>query len=212
MTVSDFLAWLQVADLEALSDDALRRRLEEVLDAAPERGDRPTEELLDELEDQLDARTLDRALIQEWPEAYQVLHLEPLAQLEEVEERLHTRVEQVEDEATETPRLRRFEAILQLLEAKDTEQGALARAWEDLERLEIEIGKAWDEYRAEPFEPDAVSADSVAGHRFLEDGFNCWFEAFEMARVGEPKEALIAATEGNRLFRAVAEWSEELTG
>ncbi len=212
MTVSDFLAWLHVADINEMSDDDLRRRLELVLDSAPEECSRATERLLDELEDQVEAETIDRQAVLEWSNTYQDLLPEPLEQLVEAEERLHTRVDQVEDDAVESPRLRRFELLLTTLGASGLDEEVLAQAWEDLETLEMEIGNAWDEYRAEPFEADAVSAESVAGHRFLEDGFNAWFEAFELARVGEPKDALAAATEGNRLFRAVAEWSEDLAG
>lgn len=212
MTVSDFLAWLHVADLEELSDEDLRQRLNAVLDSAPEESDRISEKLLDELEDQLESNTIDRETVLEWPNVYQSLLPEPLEQLEEAEERLHSRVDEVEDDALESPRLRRFELLLQTLGASGLEESVLTQAWEDLETLEMEIGNAWDEYRAEPFEADAVSAESVAGHRFLEDGFNSWFEAFELARVGEPQDALAAASEGNRLFRAVAEWSEDLAG
>lgn len=205
MTVSEFLAWLHLADLEGMSEAALRQRLEQVLEQAPEQGPRLLEEFLDELEEQLEAKRLDRELLAEWPEVYSQLLPEQLAELENLEEALQSRADEVED--VESPHLRTFREILRNLAT----QGMERQARRDLEALEAEIGKAWDEYRNEPVEPDAASAESVAGHRLLEEGFQCWFEAFELVRAGEPEEALAAAAEGNRLLRVVAEWSDEVT-
>lgn len=188
MTVSEFLAWLHLADLEGMSEAALRQRLEQLLEQAPEQGPRLLEELL-----------------AEWPEVYSQLLPEQLAELENLEEALQSRADEVED--VESPHLRTFREILGNLAT----QGMERQARRDLEALEAEIGKAWDEYRNEPVEPDAASAESVAGHRLLEEGFQCWFEAFELVRAGEPEEALAAAAEGNRLLRVVAEWSDEVT-
>jgi hypothetical protein len=56
-----------------------------------------------------------------------------------------------------------------------------------------------------------MSGESAAGHRYLQDGFACWFEAFHLAKAGRLEEALIAASEGNRLFRAVAQWSDQVS-
>jgi hypothetical protein len=209
MKAEHLLAWLLVADLEATGDDGLRTVLELVLEHAPDEPSELLDRLFDEVEDQLDATALNHELILAWPERYGALLDENFRPLEVAEQVLESRTESLSRVQVESPALARLQACLDKLRgAEDRETTALA--WEELEALEAQMTRAHAEHAAVPFAAEAVSAESVAGQRFLEEGFECWFEAFDLAKVGRAEEALALANEGNRLFRAVADWSDEI--
>lgn len=210
METEHFLAWLNVADLEATGDDGLRDLMEQVLEAAPEEPGGLLDSLLDELEAQLDAERLDHDAILAWPDTFSALLSPALEPLEQLEEELDSRAEALDESALESPRLRLFRECLERLRSSADREQTLA-AWSELERLEAGMQEAHAEYLSEPFTPEAVSAESVAGHRLLQDGFECWLEAFDLAKVGEADEALALAAEGNRLFKTVADWSDEVS-
>lgn len=209
MTVEHFLAWLDVADLQATGEDNLRIVMEKVLEAAPDDPGALMDSLLDDIEDQLDAKSLDTDQILSWPKRYARLFQDALSDLEDVEDRLEAIVDDVPAQQVNSPRLERFTLCLENLRLAKDSADTLA-AWAGLEQLEQEIADAQAEYAKDPFLPEAVSAHSVAGHRLLQDGFECWLEAFDLAKVGQGDKALSVASEGNRLFRAVAEWSDEV--
>lgn len=210
METEHFLAWLHVADLETTGEENLRTLFEQVLESAPEEASSDLDRFLDELEDQLDADALDYQTILSWPETFSALLPQSLDPMEDLEKELEARADDVTDGQTESPLLKRFRECLDRLRTEPDKE-ATVMAWKELENLEAEIHQARSEYAAEPFSPEAVSAESVAGHRFLEEGFECWFEAFDLAKVGQVDEALACAMEGNRLFRVVADWSDEVT-
>lgn len=211
MNAEHFLAWLHVADLETTGDEALREILEQVLDQAPDEPEETLDRLLDEIEDELDAESLDHATILSWPKRYDSLLPPTLKPLKKVEAALEERLDEIPEEQVESPRLERFEECLQQLR-ESTDEAVTRAAWAELENLERGLAEAQAEYEAEGFAPEAVSAESVAGHRYLLEGFDCWFEAFDLAKVGQAEEALERAAEGNRLFRVVAEWTAEVAG
>ncbi len=210
MNAEHFLAWLHVADLETTGDEALREILEDVLEQAPEEPDELLDRLLDEIEDELDAPGLDHDKILAWPKRYKGLLPEFAEPLKQVEAELEERLDEVPEEQVESPRLERFQSCLERLRGGGDED-ILRAAWSEMESLERGLAEAQAEYEAEGFDPQAVSAESVAGHRYLLEGFECWFEAFDLAKVGQAEEALERAAEGNRLFRVVAEWTSEVT-
>lgn len=211
MNAEHFLAWLHVADLETTGDEGLRQIFEEVLEQAPDEAEEVMERFLDEIEDELDATHLNHDKILGWPKRYAGLLPDDMKALKKHEEAMEERIDEISDDQVESPRLERFQSCLEQL--RDSRDEASVRvAWSQLESLEEGLAQAQAEYEAEGFDPRAVSAESVAGHRYLLEGFECWFEAFDLAKVGQAEEALGRAAEGNRLFRAVAEWSSEVSG
>jgi hypothetical protein len=207
MTVESFLLWLQVRELEELDERELRDVLEGVLEQAPESAPEKVESLLEEMEDQLDAKRLDRGAMADWPERYKSL----LAAGTALQDSLDRRAGEVPDSAVETPALSLLRDCLEKLAAA-RDRPEMEAALAQLDGLELSMARAWGEYSDQPFSTQALSAESVAGHSFLREGFQCWFEAIDLAKVGQASQALEAAQEGNRLFRAVADWSDELTG
>ena len=197
MTASDLLIWLQLADPENMSETELRTKMEAALrQASLQEANERLRVFLDEISEQLQSEHFEFDRIAEWPELYQDLLPDSL---KAIEEGLLLRVDEVSD--TCSPRMKRFQILL-----SRTDTASLR----ELEKLEEEIAKAWDEYRAEPVEKEA-DAEALAAHNFLAEGFECWFEAFDLAYRGKAEEALAAALEGNRLLTVVAQWSDELT-
>lgn len=208
MNAEHFLAWLHVAALEHMATQDLREVLEQVLDQAPQDGGEPLESLLDAIEDQLDAEEIDHKVLLAWPSRFSSLLPPPrVAPRADVKDDLASGAQLLPADEVESPRLDRFKSCLEALRS-DSDQ---ARTEAELEGLETEIAQALTEYAAEPFSGEAMSAESAAGHRHLQDGFACWFEAFHLVKAGRLEEALIAASEGNRLFRAVAQWSDQVS-
>lgn len=101
----------------------------------------------------------------------------------------------------QSPRLRRFEELLSTLNSQQADSSVLTKAWEQLEVLEIELGRAWDEHQAESSEMGISGTEELQG---IEEGFLAWFDAFDLARVGEAMAALAAAARGDEAFRNVA--------
>ena len=204
MSPEHFLRWLAMADLRATGDTGLRAVLESVLDEALEESGELTDRLFDEIEDQLDADRLDHGTILDWPNRYSGLLPSQIGPSRPGQANAN-----VPETGPSTPLMVRFHDCLEKLsEAKD--KGATALAWAELEKLELEVAIAQAEHEAQPAQ--ASSADTVSGHQLLQQGFEKWREAFDLAKVGEAGPALVAAHEGNRLFRAVAEWSDDVTG
>ena len=204
MNPEHFLRWLAMADLPATGDSSLRAVMESVLDEALEDSGELADRFFDEIEDQLDAEVLDHGTILDWPNRYAAL----LPQVKPA-----TPAEVTTTDAPEagpsTPLLVRFHACLQKLSgAKD--KGTTALAWAELEHIEREVATAQAEHETPPAE--TTSADTLSKHRLLQEGFESWREAFDLAKVGEAESALAAAHEGNRRFRAVAEWTEDVIG
>lgn len=101
----------------------------------------------------------------------------------------------------QSPRLRRFDEVLSSLTSPQADSASLEEAWERLELLEIEFGRAWDEHQAETAEMDSSKSEDL---QEIEAGFLAWFEAFDSARVGEAEAARSAAVRGDDAFRKVA--------
>lgn len=202
MRVQDFLAWLQVAELGQSTSEDLRFILDGVLDDAPEEGSDSLEDLLDEIADQLEGPEIDTKVVLAWAERFEDLLPPPVSGPGSVESKFEEPVHELPEDYVESPRLERFQTALRPNNISSEQL---------VEALENEMRADWEAYNAEPFLQDAASAESVAAHRRLQEGFDCWFNAFNLVRDGKPDAALASATEGNRLFKVVALWSEEIS-
>lgn len=203
MEIVQLMGWIASDDFERTDANSTRWRFEKVLDAYPESREVTEDEeaLLEAIEEQMDLDDPDLAVIGGWPEEYP--ELMPLTPVEQVEETLESLAERLTPAQYTTERLRRFEEMLAEIDSGvDVEQG--------LNALELPIQGAWEDYSRQEFPADDVSAESVGGHRYLEDGFQQWFAALELARRGRTDKAWEAAVEGNRLLVAVALWSDSL--
>lgn len=195
-----------MADLEATGDEALRNLMEDVLEAAPDEPGELMDRFLDEIEDQLDGSNFAHDTIRVWPQRYSALVAPEGDQLSPLDSS-DSRADLEHQSDSTSPTLARFQACLeQLRQASDPESTRLA--WRELESLERQMVTSQAEFAAEP--AGTASAEAAAGERLLQEGFEHWLEAFDLAKVGEADQALIAAREGTRLFRAVAEWNSML--
>ena len=204
MNVEHFLAWLPVADLNATGDAGLREIMEQVLDDAP--GEDVPDllgDFLDELEDQLDLAKLDRERITGWPNRFRgLLPAVPPASARLLQDSSSP----AGAAAAPSPTLARFEACLGRLSAA-RDEAATRQAWAELEDLEVSMSSARAEFAAEL---EGLPVEAESAQRVMEEGFEHWFQAFDLAKVAQVEEALVAAREGNCLFRAVADWSAEV--
>lgn len=203
MEIVQLMGWIGSADFARTDAFSTRWRFEKVLDAYPDSREvsEAEEALLEAIEDQMDLDEPDLEAIAGWPEEYP--ELMPLTPVEQVEETLETLVERLTPEQYTTGRLRRFEEMLTEIDRGDDVE-------RELDDLEGPIRGAWGDYSRREFPADDISAESVGGHRYLEDGFQHWFTALELARRGRTEQAWEAAVEGNRLLVAVAIWTDTL--
>lgn len=210
MDLPHFLHWLSVTDLGGIADDELRDAMSLVLDSPAERGTREAQACLGEIAEERSASRLDRDRIASWPERYGEEFGQGWAPVESLEDDLQRRAEELKEAEVESPRLLELECCLSGLEQAQS-PAETTQYWERLERLEAQMLEAYHLYADEPFPLDAVSSESLAGHRMLEEGFERWLEALDLAKVGQSQAAREAARDGNRLLRAVALWSAEVT-
>ncbi len=203
MEIVQVMGWIASPDFARTDAYSTRWRFDKVLEAYPESREVSDEEaaLLEAIEDQMDLDEPDLEAIAAWPEEFP--ELMPLTPVEQVEETLESLVERLTPEQFSTARLRRFEELLAEIDGGGSVEEALAA-------LEVPIRGAWQDYSTREFPADDVSAESVGGHRYLEDGFQQWFTALELARRGCTEKAWEAASEGNRLLVAVALWTDSL--
>lgn len=203
----ELLSWLRITDLESRSSDEVLRVLDEVLEAYPESREvsELEESLLAEVEEASEYEEPDLALLKGLPERYAELGPRADSPLEEVERRLGELAESLTPEQIATARLLGFSELLATLSERDPDE--VRGALDDLERS---LESAWSHYSEGRFSEDEVSAQAVAGHRFLKSGFQCWFEALEAARRGDVEGAVESASRGNRLLTAVSLWSDSL--
>lgn len=207
MTVEEFLSWLTLTDLSSHDREATRAMLERVLRGLPEKE--CYDELAETIEQHLDDPDFQPERLAELHQRFS--HLLPRAQtpLEMVEAGLEQVADRLEEEAYESDRLARFETLLRELDADPAEPDRV-RSEQRLSALEAEFRAIWTDYAALPVREEEVTAESVTGHRYLEDAFASWFQAFAQAREGELDEAWESACEGNRLLLAVSTWSDSL--
>lgn len=206
MKPEHFLAWLAMADLEATGDATLCEVMNDMLEEAPENPGRIVDRFLDEVEEQLDAPSLCHATIRAWPERYSAL-LVSESGVRGAQMGADPAASNISEEPAASPTLARFEACLSELGQARNEEST-RRAWLELEVLEREMVSTQAGFASDP--AGTASAQAAAGERLLNEGFEHWLRAFDLAKVGEADQALSAAREGNRLFRAVADWGAEL--
>lgn len=207
MTVDEFFSWLAVADLPHRDRHETREMLLELLDNIPSKAK------YDELHDVLEELVENPDFVPDQLSDMRLrfAHLLPEAQspLETVEDDIDEIAQRLDEEAYETDRLRRFEKILKGLDDEPDER-AEKRLQDQLHSLEAEFRGIWSDYLKLNVDASEITAESVGGHRFLEDAFNMWFQAFELAHELELDEAWESACEGNRLLLAVSMWSDEI--
>ncbi len=215
VTIQDFLAWLYVVELEDVPSDQIRDILNALL-AQTETEDTHSltetelvEEFYDRVEAQLDAEAFDLDEIRNWPDAFAALQKGPLLTLESMEAAIEEIMDRLQDHQISSIPLQRFQYLLKNGAAtlEEVTSEAVVSALDAMERV---IHAAWVEYHANPFKPEAITAESVATHRFLLEGFDCWFDAFDLVHEGALKKAILSANEGNRLMTAVSIWSDSL--
>lgn len=80
-----------------------------------------------------------------------------------------------------------------------------------LDAIKRRIDEAWESYRATPVTERERTAETVAGHRLLVEGFAGWLEAVELCRQGEFEAAKEAAVEANRLLILVQKQKKRLS-
>lgn len=207
MDVEEFLSWLALTDLSAHQSKPTREMLERLFPAIPNSSQ--YDELASAVEGFLEDPDFHPEQLSQLRERF--AHLLPRAQtpLEMVEDGLERMAEGLDEEAYESDRLVRFEAILRGLDSEPDEARA-GRLLQRLDALEGEFRAIWADYSAMDIQEAEVTAESVAGHRYLEEAFQSWFQALAQARDGELDEAWESATEGNRLLLAVSTWSDSL--
>lgn len=207
MEISELLSWMQFGDLATRTEEELRESLEDVLDSYPE--DRSVsqgeERLLSRLEDLLEQDSLNFKRLRDLFERSEGLSRADVSPLTELQRRLEAVAMALSEEEWMTERLQRFSDLL--LQAED---GGHEQALVSIAAIEVEMQSTWDGYQAREITEEEVSTESVVGHRFLEEGFEGWFEAFELAREGDWDEAWLSAVDGNRALTAVAIWSDSL--
>lgn len=207
MEIPELLSWLSYTDLSTQPEHQVLQLLHSVLEAYPEEREvcRVSDELLADLEELLGEDQPDLTPLSQWPTRYGDLLKPRETSLEAVEKQIEALAENLEPEQFATVRLTRLERILNQAEEEWTPE-----LESELQEVEAQVRQAWSDYSKTEVKPDEVSAESVGGHRFLEEGFQNWFEAFELTRRGEFDEAWEAANEGNRLMMAVSIWSDSL--
>lgn len=207
MEIPELLSWLSYTDLSTQPEHQVLQLLNSVLEAYPE--DREvcslSDELLADIEELLEEDQPVLAPLGRWPVLYGALLKPQDTSLQQVEKKIEELAENLEPEQFATDRLMSLERIL-----NEAEEGWTAQLEAQLGEVEAQVRQAWTDYSKTEVKPDEVSAESVGGHRFLEEGFQNWFEAFELTRQGDYDEAWEAANEGNRLMMAVSLWSDSL--
>ena len=207
MDVEEFLSWLALTDLSGHERGATRDMLERVFQALPEK--KRYDDLAEALEQHLEDPDFQPEKLAELRDRFSHLLPQSLTPLEMVEEGLEQVAGSLDEEAYGSDRLDRFEAILRGLDSEPDEARGL-RLEGRLTALEAEFRAIWTDYSAIEVEEGEVTAESVAGHRYLEDAFASWFQAFAQSREGDLDEAWESACEGNRLLLAVSTWSDGL--
>ena len=204
---SDLLHWLDYTGVENLEADDIRKMLNEALD---ELKDGKTEEhrealfvvhtVLTQLRSGMDPAPGLRFLL----ERYQRV-------AEKGEEPESLRLERLYRESAAA--LERTDwavgSFVLLADAiqvyLDGDVGGLESTLEELDQL---LSSAWQPYETMPITPEEITAETVAGHIILREGFDFWFEALDevesAAEEGRDfKAALRLAELGNRLLVAV---------
>ena len=207
MTIGEFFSWLAVTDLSQGDPEVTREILGEVLANLPE-GKR-YDPLADCLEGFVEDPQFAPQQLAKFPQLFAHLLPKPQSALDVVEDELDQIALELDPDACETDRLVRFERILKGLDS-DPDELSRRRLQNQLSSLEGEFRAVWEDYLKTRVTPSEVTAESVGGHRFLEDGFTMWFQACTQAGSLELDEAWESACEGNRLFMAVSNWSDQL--
>ena len=209
---SEMLLYLMVTDLREFTDDELRDYLELLLGQPDTEPAEALHELRELILDQLEADTLDREKIADWPEEFaeqllpESMQGYPLA-VDRFEELVEGALERLDGEEEEVARLLRFHSCLELLHA--------STAWRDrseaargLATLEEEVLAFRDAYLTAPVKMEECSPASVVAHRQLLEAFEVWQEAFRLVHQGKLEDALDAAGEATGLFIAVESWAQ----
>ena len=202
--IGELLLYLLVTDLRGLSDDDIREFLYLLVGCTKA----PLHELQEEAVLQLQADTVDRDRIAEFPYEHPDLLPESMDGFEEALERFESLLEEAlaDDEVEDNGRVERFRVCLEML-ADDSDWQQRSEAARGVGTLEEELFCYRDGYLAEPLRVEECSARSVVAHNNLLEAFDAWQDAFRRAHRGELDEALESAVEATGLFVAVERWA-----
>ena len=208
MQLRDFHHWLGLADRSEHPRAELLDLLEEVLEGLPD------EEAYDRV-----AAAVERMLEDPAFESSHVHRLEGLLDrlfaptqtpVERVLEELGQLADGLSQEKVSSERFGRMERLLAQLARPDLTEPEQIVMGQHLSALKEQFRQLWHSYKETPVEAGETTAESVAGHIFLKEGFQLWLQAFALAEAGQWEAAREAAWEGNRQLAAVSHWSDQL--
>ena len=196
-----------MTELENKTPDELRSALEAALESYPEERevDEDEEALLDLIEEQLDLEQPSSKDMACWPQQFVRLLPRTVSDQERVDNALEKLANGLLPEQYSTARLQLFGDLLDRAEKK-----GLVAVQGELDSLCTILKRARTDYRETRFSSEEVTAQAVAAHEMLEEGFAHWLEAFPLAKDEQWDEAWSAASEGNRCLVAVSLWSDSL--
>ncbi len=208
MQLRDFHHWLSLADRSEYGRDELLDLLEEVLEGLPE--DDSHDRVAAALERMLEDPAFKSAHVHRLEGMLDRLFAPTQTPVERVLEELSALADNLPQEKIASERFGRLERLLaQLARPSLTEPERLTMA-QLLLALKEQFRQLWLSYKETPVEAGETTAESVAGHIFLKEGFQLWLQAFALAEAGHWEAAREAAWEGNRQLAAVSHWSDQL--
>lgn len=212
MSFKTLIEWIHVSDLEDAELEQVRPLVRSALDSLTEEDD-PRREVLQNVEalcweGAVPAEEL-RALAEEWQgfaTESELAQLDEESQLPEGE-RLELEFRRLAEEMpTEDWFTVNYQHVLKAVNScKKGDPAPLEQAIAELGEL---FENAWGPYSTTPITPEEITAETVVGHRLLQEGIQGWFDALEqlelaMCGEGDFDEALETAEVANRLCVAV---------
>jgi hypothetical protein len=206
LSFQTLIEWIHVSDLEDAELEQVRPLVRAALESLTDEED-PRREPLQQLEElcwegAVPAEEL-RRLAADFEDFEEPNDEALLSEGERLELEFRRLAEEMPSEDWYTVNYKR---VLQAVnQCKRGEPGPLERAVIDLGEL---FEKAWEPYSTTAIAPEEITAETVVGHRLLQEGIQGWFDALEqleLAMNGECEfdEALETAEMANRLCVAV---------
>lgn len=208
MSFRTLIEWIHVSDLEDAELEQVRPLVRSALDSLTQEDD-PRREALVNVENlcwegAVPAEEL-RALAQEFEDFVdgELDEESLLPEGERLELEFRRLAESLEPEDWYTTN---YQLVLKAVNScKKGDPAPLEQAIADLGEL---FENAWGPYSTTPITPEEITAETVVGHRLLQEGIQGWFDALEqlelsMCGEGDFDEALETAEIANRLCVAV---------
>ena len=206
MSFRTLIEWIHVSDLEDADLEQLRPLVRAALDSLTEEDD-PRRAALQELEELSWEGAVPAAELRQLAADFENYEEPDPESLLSDGERLELEFRRLaEDLPTEDWYTTNYQRVLKGV--NQSKKGNPA----PLEAAIVELGelfeRAWEPYSTTAIAPDEVTAETVVGHRLLQEGLQGWFDALEqleLAMSGECEydDALDTAEQANRLCVAV---------